>query len=250
MPFASRLFLAVLAVTFPLAAACAEELASLPPPRANPPPEVVPRAGHPAIFASREIHASDISAFSKWTSMLARWHEERRQSKVACTEAGDESGKCIPAEWLSLVAEMRGLEPREMIERVNQAMNRHPYVTALANWGDPGYWETPFEFLRRNGQCEDYAIAKFMLLREAGIANDQLRLVVLQDTRQRLDHAVLVVYIGGEAWLLDNLIRNVVPVSSVTHYRPYYAINETGWWLYLPNPLMPASTLQRQIVIR
>src|SRR5436309_645079 len=57
------------------------------------------------------------------------------------------------------------------------------------------YWETPFEFIRKNGQCQDYATTKFLLLRAAGVPNDAMRLVVVHDIERDLDHAVLVVYV-------------------------------------------------------
>ncbi len=144
---------------------------------------------------------------------------------------------CEPQEWARLVRELRGLPLRDQVERVNAAFNRHPYVSSFKNWGEISHWETPFEFLHKNGQCQDYAIAKFMMLRALGVPNEKLRMVVLHDTVLRLDHAVVVAYVGGEALMLDNQISRVVPVSQVHHYRPYYSTNETGWWLHVPNPL-------------
>src|SRR6266404_5881235 len=126
---------------------------------------------------------------------------------------------------------------REEVERVNAAFNRHPYVSSFQNWGEVSHWETPFEFLHKNGQCLDYAIAKFMMLRALGVPNENLRLVVLHDTVRSLEHAVAVVSIGGDALMLDNQMSLVLPVSQVHPYRPYYSTNETGWWLHVPNPL-------------
>ena len=44
--------------------------------------------------------------------------------------------------------------------------------------------------------------------------------------------AVLVVYVDGVAWLLDNQIRDVVRADTVRHYRAIYSVNETTWWLH------------------
>ncbi|MCH7710387.1 MAG: hypothetical protein IH903_01990, partial [Proteobacteria bacterium] len=59
-----------------------------------------------------------------------------------------------------------------------------------------------------------------------------MRIVVLQDMNLRLAHAVLVVYLDDEAFVLDNQIRWVVKESTIRHYRPYYSVNETSWWLH------------------
>src|SRR5712671_132989 len=130
----------------------------------------------------------------------------------------------------------RGLDLRAKLGRVNAAVNGHPYVPSQRNWGESNHWETPFEFLRKSGQCQDYAVAKYLLLRAAGVPAEQLRVLVLRDTRLGLDHAVAVAYVEGEAFLLDNRIGAVVPADSVHHYQPYYSINEEGWWLHVgPN---------------
>ena len=189
----------------------------------------VPRL-YPALFGTREAFSPDNSAFFKWTGMLARFAAEQRHSRGPCGLGMFEN--CEPAEWRQLIGELRGLSLREKIVRVNDAVNRHPYIPSMANWGESNHWETPFEFFRKSGQCQDYAITKYMLLRAAGVPAAQLRLVVLRDTRLGLDHAVTVAYVDGTALLLDNQLAAVVPADSVLHYQPYYSINEQGWWLH------------------
>jgi predicted transglutaminase-like cysteine proteinase len=218
MRFARRLFLIVaLGISLSGPAWAGQELATV-------------AYGSRVIFGSSEVFSSDNSAFYKWTGMVRRFAAERREARGVCAP-GVMAG-CEPAEWRALVDELRGLDLRGKIERVNEAVNRHPYISSQVNWGESNHWETPFEFFRKSGQCQDYAITKYMLLREAGVPAGDLRLVVLRDTALALDHAVIVAYVGGEALLLDNQIRGVVPVSSVHHYQPYYSINEQGWWLH------------------
>ncbi|MGO8919570.1 MAG: transglutaminase-like cysteine peptidase [Stellaceae bacterium] len=184
----------------------------------------------PALFGTREVFSADSSAFFKWHGMLERFAAERRQGAAACAPAAVE--RCAPAEWVALVAELKRLDLRGKLDRVNAAINRHPYVPSFVNWHESNHWETPFEFLRKGGQCQDYAIAKYLLLRAAGVPASNLRLVVLRDTHLALDHAVTIAYVGGEALVLDNQQRAVVPASTLDHYRPYYSINEQGWWLH------------------
>jgi predicted transglutaminase-like cysteine proteinase len=172
----------------------------------------------PSLFGTEEEFSADNSAFVKWTGMLQRYDRERRDG--------------APDEWRTLVASLQGLDLRTKLARANSVINAYPYTPSLANWGERNHWETPFEFLRKSGQCQDYAIAKYLLLREAGVPATALRLVVLRDTRQALDHAVLVAYVDGEPMLLDNEIAEVVVAASVHHYEPYYSISEQGWWLH------------------
>jgi predicted transglutaminase-like cysteine proteinase len=193
--------------------------------------EVGPLAyGRHAIFGSSETFSADNSAFYKWTGMMQRFAAERRAARGVCRPGVWQD--CEPAQWRMLVDELRPLDLRDKLERVNEAVNRYPYIPSQVNWGESNHWETPFEFFRKSGQCQDYAIAKYLLLREAGVPASALRLVVVRDTSLALDHAVTVALVDGEAWLLDNQIRSVVPVASVHRYQPYYSINEQGWWLH------------------
>ena len=56
--------------------------------------------------------------------------------------------------------------------------------------------------------------------------------MVLRDTHLGLDHAVTVAFLDDEALVLDNQQPTVVPASRLDYYRPYYSINEQGWWLH------------------
>lgn len=197
---------------------------------------------YPRLFGTTEIHSTAIGRFYKWTGMLQRWDRERHEASAPCAP-GQRDG-CEPQEWRRIVATLVPLDLRAKLDAVNALVNRYPYIPSAVNWHEANYWETPYEFLAHSGQCQDYAIAKFMLLRAAGVPNDRLRVVVLRDTRLGLDHAVLVAYLDGEALLLDNQIAEVVSVERVQHYRPYYSINETGWWLHEPNPLQISAALE------
>jgi predicted transglutaminase-like cysteine proteinase len=102
----------------------------------------------------------------------------------------------------------------------------------MKNWGQEDYWATPFQFLKKNGDCEDYAISKYMALKALGVKVEDMRIVALQDLNLNLGHAVLVVYVGDEPQLLDNQISSVVAANSIRHYQPVFSINEEGWWLH------------------
>ena len=117
---------------------------------------------------------------------------------------------------------------------VNAAINLIPYVEDRANYGVDDYWAGLDEFLGRGGDCEDYAIAKYMLLRRTGVPASAMRVVVVRDMALATSHAVLAVTVGDETDILDNQTAEVKPASAVARYRPVYSINETGWWLHMP----------------
>ena len=94
------------------------------------------------------------------------------------------------------------------------------------------YWATPKQFFDRNGDCEDYAISKYISLRNLGLPVEDMRIVVLNDLNLKIAHAMLVVYLDGEALVLDNQITQVINARRIRHYKPIYSINERNWWLH------------------
>lgn len=179
----------------------------------------------PSFFGTKELHGTSLKQFPKWTGVMDRFAKELQ---------GCPPNLCNSKMWKNIVAQAKDQDLKTKLRTINSIMNAHPYILDQVNWGKPDYWETPFEFLRKNGDCEDYAIAKFYALRDSGVSTDQMRIVALMDLNLGLGHAILVVYVDGTPMVLDNQIQKVVPASSIKHYKPVYSVNDTGWWLHRP----------------
>ena len=123
----------------------------------------------------------------------------------------------------------------EDLRSVNTAVNRTPYVADADNYGVDDYWASPDEFAARGGDCEDYAIAKYALLKARGLSANQMRIVIVRDLELNTAHAVLSVNLGGVHYILDNQSSDVRRDTDVTRYRPVYSLNEAGWWLHMPH---------------
>jgi predicted transglutaminase-like cysteine proteinase len=190
----------------------------------------VPAGAYPPLFGARETRSENLRPFQKWLSALDRHLTEHGMLNGPCTPNGLE--RCQLHVWRSFLESLQPLDRRAQIDAINTFVNNHPYVADLVNWGTEDYWETPREFLDRNGDCEDYAIAKFLSLRYLGFSNDALRIVVLQDLNLRIHHAILAVYLDGEILALDNQIKAAISTERIRHYKPIYSINEQSWWLH------------------
>lgn len=179
-----------------------------------------PAAARPPAFPVAETFIPGAAPAPQWTDVLAR-HGRAAADPTA-----------VPSEWRRLVAALGGLDLRARLERANAEINRVPYARSEQNWSRRDYWETPFELIAGSGQCQDYAVAKYLLLRATGVPASDLRVVVVQDREAGLAHAVLLAYLDGRAMILDNQIPGVVPAARVAHYEPLYALSEDGWWIY------------------
>ena len=144
-----------------------------------------------------------------------------------------------------LVIQGRNLTTEDKLQLVNRYLNRRDYdddsgfnnadeLVDKRN-GPRSHWSTLFEFLRRGGDCEDYASSKYFLLRLLGLKSDQMRVVVAKESMRRGHHAVLAYrWENGSVWLLES--DNVIKKTSHRGYRYIYAINEHSIWDYRAAP--------------
>jgi predicted transglutaminase-like cysteine proteinase len=94
-------------------------------------------------------------------------------------------------------------------------------------------WSAPLaSFASGRGDCEDYAIAKYVALRESGVAAEDLRIVLVRDLVVREDHAVLAVRQDERWMILAN--RSMAPIadSDARSFMPLFALDHDGVKLF------------------
>ncbi len=195
------------------------------------------------LFGATEIRSTNLAAFVKWNDMVGRDNWERAHQGVKQPCRVTVAFICRRDEWRDLLVGLQHASALKKLSDVNAFMNKAPYITDIRNWGVPDYWATVREFLRKDGDCEDYAIAKYYSLKALGFDPDAMRVVIVEDTNLNVAHAVLAVYLNSKILILDNQMTDVASASSIVHYRPIYAINEHAWWLFRPKP-GPQKSLQ------
>jgi len=187
-----------------------------------------------SYFAMSEVVSDNLLPFPKWTGMVERFGTQREVPDSDCGKVAFHP--CVIPQWKTMVAELKDKPLLQQLEAVNEWGNAHPYIIDQLNWGVLDYWATPYEFMQVNGDCEDYAIAKYYSLRAAGVPEDKMRIMIVQDLNLGgIIHAILGVYDGDKLWILDNQIKQVRDALSIYHYRPVYGTNEGHWWRYYPN---------------
>jgi predicted transglutaminase-like cysteine proteinase len=189
-------------------------------------------AAQPILLGTTEFRAPSLAALPQWQGVLRRIEAERSIYR-ACAKSKQECPSRAAAAWQAMIRDQAGRAPLAQLDSVNRFLNGWRYKEDAANYGRRDYWATPLEFFLRSGDCEDYAIAKYVTLRQLGFAAEQLRLVVVQDVVRDLAHAVLAVYLDDRVYILDNLTKAVLPQEEMDHYVPYYSINETTRWAHV-----------------
>lgn len=186
----------------------------------------------PSFFNSKEVRSDNLKPFEKWTGALHRYTKEGAEAEKGGCEA-KKMNACNFAQWTKFLDGLRDKDKMTQVKEVNSRMNGAKYITDDTNWGTTDYWATPFEFMAKFGDCEDYAISKFMSLKNLGFTDNDMRVVAVKDMNLKVGHAVLVVFVGGKSYLLDNQIKQVVETTTVRHYQPVFSINEHFWWRHV-----------------
>jgi len=115
-----------------------------------------------------------------------------------------------------------------VVLETNAIVNQTPYLDDNENYGQEDYWATPREFYNKSrGDCEDYAIAKYFALRDAGIPASRMRLVVGEIDDGDGVHMVLFVKYK-ETFVLDNIVQRVTPLTEYIDFDIMYSFNEDG----------------------
>ncbi len=137
-----------------------------------------------------------------------------RSNPAACPAAAVKFGAIIDAG--------RARSGRARVGEVNRAVNLAiRAMSDLAQYGLPDIWATPLmTFASGAGDCEDYAIAKYVALREAGMASDDLRLVVVYNRSADENHMVAAARVEGRWLVLDNRTMRLVADGEVVDLTP------------------------------
>ena len=183
----------------------------------------------------------------KWLGVERKLDDERVQLAIC---DGDRDRCVSPAalQFLAIVDNARERGGRARLGQINRAVNLaiRP-MSDLAQYGEIDVWSSPLATLYRGaGDCEDYAIAKFVALGLAGISPDDLRIVVMRNTILGEDHAVAAVRLDGHWLMLDNQRMAMVEDSYVRNFRALFVIGRSGVMKYDDAPLI-AATPERDV---
>jgi predicted transglutaminase-like cysteine proteinase len=198
-----------------------------------------PAGGQP--FALNLVPVTAGGVFDKWNGVVA----DIRAEQDILDRCRNDARHCPAAaqRFLAIVAEGRAHEGRARIGVVNRAINLaiQP-VSDLAQWGVEDRWSAPLATLTSGrGDCEDYAIAKYVALREAGVGESDVQLVIVRDVATGDDHAVVAARVDEKWIILDNRRLTLLEDNAMPHVLPLFAFDQEGAKRFAP----PTTEAQR-----
>src|SRR5262249_53678947 len=136
----------------------------------------------------------------------------------------------VAQKLIVLSEEGAGREGRAKVGFINRAVDLAiSPASDEAQWRVTDHWSGPLETLRSGrGDCEDYAIVKYAALGAAGIAESEMKIVILTNAFPNEDHAVLAVRVEGEWLILDNRRLALVRDTELTRATPKLVLDEAG----------------------
>ena len=215
------------------------------------------------LFGTQEFTSGSLKALPQWRRILQQMKSEL-PAFVGCAEQSKGCDTPARQAWRRLIKSAAPLDRMGQLHAVNRFFNRWPYKLdreiygRSEYWATPSefmvrsgdceakaykldreiygrseYWATPSEFMVRSGDCEDYSIAKFFALRQLGLRNDEMRVVIIYDSIRALGHAVTAVYQDNDILILDSLSNLIASHLRYKQYIPQYSMNETTRWAHV-----------------
>jgi predicted transglutaminase-like cysteine proteinase len=184
------------------------------------------------IFGALEFKTRNNGQHRPWERALQRMDNELPLYHFCEIEAL----KCPDRfqKWREMVAGLKALKGMALLSAVNARVNGLVgHSTDARVFGARDHWASPLEFLEVGGDCEDFTLLKYASLLELGIDENDLRIVVVKDTRRKRGHAVLAVNTASGEWILDSLDDRIRPDSTFQHYKPVYSLNRHQRWLHV-----------------
>lgn len=140
--------------------------------------------------------------------------------------------------WLATIESAKPKKDDARLKQINDFINRHiVFDDDIAVWQQSDYWATPLETIGQGrGDCEDFAIIKYISLRQAGIPAARLRLIYVKARRNgaagpvQIAHMVLAYYAtpNAEPLVLDNLDPTIRAASQRGDLQPVFSFNSEG----------------------
>jgi predicted transglutaminase-like cysteine proteinase len=174
----------------------------------------------------------DGALWRKWLGVEA----EMAKDQIVLDRCRASAQSCPPhaAQFLRLIDAVTSKSGRAQLEEANRAINTAiRYASDLAQHGEADRWSAPLAtFATGKGDCEDYAIAKYTALGQAGFPRDKLRLVLVRDRAVGQDHAVLAAHLDDRWLILDNRRAELIEDTDASTFTPLFAIDDQGVQLF------------------
>ncbi len=209
-------------------------LSALPARATSTSPAVVPEAAEQqdpgsTPFGGAAEEVSDGPLVSKWQYVQQAIQAEL-QTVSACRNDMASCASPAAIEFLSIVDRAKLRDGLARVGEINRYINMEiKPVSDMVQYHVADFWSSPLATIAAHaGDCEDYAIAKLIALKETGIPSRDLRLVILRNNFSQEDHAVVTARVDGRWRVLDSRGFLMLDDVQYVNFRPVFLIDDVG----------------------
>lgn len=131
--------------------------------------------------------------------------------------------------------ELIKLPEDQIVITVNRFFNQLEYCPDIKTWNKKDYWASRLEFLGRGqGDCEDYAVAKFLTMAQLGVPEEKLFLTYVKAVGYPDAAHLVVTYYkepGTVPFVLDNYIKKILPATQRPDLIPVYSFTASDLYI-------------------
>lgn len=131
--------------------------------------------------------------------------------------------------------ELINLPEDQIVISVNRFFNQLEYRSDIKTWNKKDYWASRLEFLGRGqGDCEDYAVAKFLTMAQLGVPEKKLFLTYVKAVGYPDAAHLVVTYYkepGTVPFVLDNYIKEILPATQRSDLIPVYSFTASELYI-------------------
>jgi predicted transglutaminase-like cysteine proteinase len=144
---------------------------------------------------------------------------------------------------IDLSSEGAGRNGRARLGLINRSVNLTISPTSdEAQWRVTDHWSSALETLQSGrGDCEDYAIVKYLAPLDSGMSEADLKIVLMRSIFPNEDHAVVAACVDGEWLILDNRTLALVRHTNLTRTVPVFVLDEVGAWRFVSGSRPPRA---------
>lgn len=173
------------------------------------------------IFEAEGKLSAPLGALRQWQSMMKNFATDIHRDLSPNAQT-----------WNDFMRSIENDAPITQILKVNLWFNAFPYKRDDYVYGKSDHWASPTEFLEYGGDCEDFAIIKYVTLRLLGFEADTMKIAMVYDVFSGTDHALLLMKYEDESYVLDNRENLTLAAHYAKRYKPHYVFNEEQFWTY------------------
>jgi len=173
-------------------------------------------------------------AFFAGAETVSRFFVPEKQIKKFELEYGEQAARRLKS-LMTLMEDLTGAPEDKIVIKVNRFFNQLRYQSDLQTWRRNDYWASRLEFLGKGqGDCEDYAVAKFLTMIQLGVPEEKMFLTYVKAVGfPEAAHLVVSYYKsrGEVPFVLDNYNKTILPATQRPDLIPVYSFTANDLYI-------------------